>query len=1223
MPAMWLPGQVVHGLYDVLEVIGSGGMGLVYRVRHREWRIDLAVKVPRPELVGSPRAMHNFESEAELWVGLGLHPHTVNCVYVRRMDGVPWVFAEWADGGNLAEAVRTRRVHRQGLAGLLDIAIQSAWGLAHAHASGLVHQDVKPANVLLSADGTAKVTDFGLARARFAAGERPADSGLVSCGGLTPAYCSPEQARAAAGHQVGLTRATDVWSWGVTVLELFAGGPPVKHGADAAVALDQIVHSGELAPEIPVLPRELASLLGRCFEADPDARPPGMSELAGELIDLYVRLTGEPYPRQAPSAVRLLADGLSNQALSMLDLGLPDQAEELWSKALRADPHHPHTVYNRGLHHWRAGRLSDARLVERLDEMRASHEADWVDEFLLGLVHVERGDRDQALPLLAEVAAKSPEASSALETARELPPGRPPLVLADDHATNVETGALSADGRVGASGAGSSSASEGGSVRVWDLDSGRLRCLLPAHPRRVHTVALSADGSIVASCGDEPDILVWDAVNGRPLHRLRGHVAEVWSIAVSPDGRLLTSAAADGAVLVWALGDGRVVRSLQRPHLPGSAYEISVAMDADRVVRWEGEQQDRYRVWELGTGHLVRSVRLPRRRAVLSPGGRFALTTCDEKVATAHAGTELYTVVMELWDTAGGQRVHRFELDGTYRSSRATAVSGDGRRAVVAGPSGLQLWDLAEGRCIRTEPGYDRELALDAGGRRVFFAGRCQVWEVPGPGPRAPWSYSRPRSAMQHSREANVVDRALDRAGAFVLSGQWRRAAGEVRAALRMPGYESDPDLLDQWARIGRHGRRRGLLSAWQAWELTLDHVPEYASMVGSTDRQFSVGPAVSFSLSRDGRFFLGKGLVWDLRTGQIRRRLSAHGPEMRGMVLSPDGSTVVAGCGDRQIRVWDVASGELRHLLAGHPGEVDAVSLSTDGRVLVTGCREGTVRIWDLADGTCLRHLTGHPDFAVEVALSPDTRFAFAVGFDHAVSVWDVAEGRYLHVLPGGLRHVVSTAVSVDSRTVLAIGHGSKLLFAVDPRTQEPRGVLPGHRPAEVTSLAVSADGRFARTAGADGTVRVWDIAGDIRSSPVHTLSGHRGSVTMLAPCAEDRFTLSCGADGTVRVWDLVAGTCLRTLSGHNGAVVWLGVSGDARTAVSVGKDNTARVWRLEWDFEFPEPADWNEKARPYVDAFRARREWLGDDFQHLLDTLADAGLGWLDPGGVRRKAE
>ncbi len=196
MAAVWSPGQVVDGLYEVLEVITGGGMGLVYRVRDRNWRVDLAVKVPRPELAGSPDEIADFEAEAETWVALGLHPHTVNCVYVRRLGAVPHVFAEWAGGGSLADAVSTRRVFGEGLAGLIDIAIQSAWGLAHAHANGLVHQDVKPANVLLSGDGTAKITDFGLALARSAVGERPGDTVLVSCGGLTPAYCSPEQARA-------------------------------------------------------------------------------------------------------------------------------------------------------------------------------------------------------------------------------------------------------------------------------------------------------------------------------------------------------------------------------------------------------------------------------------------------------------------------------------------------------------------------------------------------------------------------------------------------------------------------------------------------------------------------------------------------------------------------------------------------------------------------------------------------------------------------------------------------------------------------------------------------------------------------------------------------------------------------------------------------------------------------------------------------------------------
>jgi WD40 repeat protein/serine/threonine protein kinase len=1209
MARLWLPGQVVHGLYEVRDVIGSGGMGLVYRVWHRDWRIDLAVKVPRPELVSSADGVREFEAEAESWVGLGVHPHTVNCVYVRRLDGIPRVFAEWVDGGSLADAVWERRVHRNGLPGLLDVAIQCAWGLAHAHAHGLIHQDVKPANVLLTSDGTAKVTDFGLAWARAAAGERSVGAELVSYRGLTKEYCSPEQALAAAGAPIKLGRTTDVWSWALTVLELFTGGPPVRNGAEAGAALDRFMHTGQADPAIPPLPRALADLIRRCFARDPAARPSEMDGLAGELIELHARLTGEPYPRQRPSAARLLADDLSNQALSMVDLGQPDRAEQLWERALRADPHHPHTVYNRGLHRWRTGRLSDTVLVGQLEEVRASHQQDWIDEYLLGLVHSERGDRERALPLLTEVAGLAPGAAAALDVARQLPAGRPPVVLTG-HAKAVDAVGLSADGRIGATGGRETMTprppdSEGGAVCVWDLDTGRLRHKLAGHPARVEAVALSADGTVVASCGDDPTVAVWDTATGRLLHRLAGHESPVRSIAVSPDGTMLVSAAEDGAVIVWDLGSGRRVRMLQRPHDVGEGhYDVSVAMGPDRVVRWEAKHA-RFRVWDLATGYLVRSIRLPGMKPVLAPGGRFVLTGGEESLA--------------LWDTASGRPVRSFDVDG----SGVRALSGDGNRALVRG---LELWDLAAGRCLRTLPGGTDNLAkitMSEDGSRALAAAfeRSYAWDLTGLGPRAPWSYPRPKSVVEHVTAAGVVAGALAEADRFVRNGQWAAAAGELHTALGLPGYERNGELLERWAQLGRRGRRRGLRAAWQVRAIPVANVPSRDhGVILSTERHFDAGPDATYSLSRDGRVFLARYVVWDLATGEIRRTLSTGGPTVQAVALSPDGSNVVAGCGDRAVRVWDVATGRIRHLLTGHPGEIGAVTVSPDGRLAVSACGERTVRVWDLARGTCLRVLTGQPDWSTSVALSPDTRLVLAVGFEGAASVLDVARGRFLHILPGRPCQVTSSMVSFDGRTVLSTGHAATGIWVADPRTRELRRMLPGHHPDKVTWLAVSADGRVGHSAGADGTVRVWDLAGGIC---LRVLTGHSGAVNMLAPCADDRFTLSCGADGTVRVWDLRSGQCLRALAGHVGEVVWIGLSGDARTVVSVGADKTIRVWRLEWDYDFPDSADWNERARPYVEAFMARAEWFAGDIQDLFDTLAEAGLGWMSTAAVARMVE
>ena len=195
VPGTWEPGDLLLDLYEVRGELGHGGMGTVYRVHHRGWNLELAVKCPRPD---AP-AVTGFAAEAEAWVDLGLHPHVVTCHYVRTLGGIPRVFAELVEGGSLADWIRDGRLYAGGpeaaLARMLDVAIGFAWGLGYAHERGLVHQDVKPANVLLTPEGTAKVTDFGLvgARPRVAAGADPGASIRVEAGAYTPAYASPEQ----------------------------------------------------------------------------------------------------------------------------------------------------------------------------------------------------------------------------------------------------------------------------------------------------------------------------------------------------------------------------------------------------------------------------------------------------------------------------------------------------------------------------------------------------------------------------------------------------------------------------------------------------------------------------------------------------------------------------------------------------------------------------------------------------------------------------------------------------------------------------------------------------------------------------------------------------------------------------------------------------------------------------------------------------------------------
>src|SRR5213594_2395451 len=155
---------------------------------------------------------------------------------------------------------------------ILDIGIQFAWGLKHAHEKGLVHRDVKPGNVMVTQTGIAKVSDFGSARARAQTTE-PSQldecrGRLVSCGSLmTIPYRSPEQA---AGDE--LSTKTDVWSWAASIFEMFAGQPFWLRGELAPQALEWFLRNGEASDTVPRMPSGLVELLRSCFRRDPKAR---------------------------------------------------------------------------------------------------------------------------------------------------------------------------------------------------------------------------------------------------------------------------------------------------------------------------------------------------------------------------------------------------------------------------------------------------------------------------------------------------------------------------------------------------------------------------------------------------------------------------------------------------------------------------------------------------------------------------------------------------------------------------------------------------------------------------------------------------------------------------------------------------------------------------------------------------------------------------------------
>ena len=272
-------------------------MGKVYLVKSRFTGSSFALKRAKGLKETDRR---NFLAELQVWIDLPEHPNLVPCRFFRSVGLEILIFADYVKEGSLKEWIASRRLYqgspREALERMLDIAIQFAWGLHCLHEMGLVHQDVKPANVLMSGEGKPQVTDYGLARGRAAAGEaRSAGAGqsiLVSSGGGTPAYWSPEQA----GGQP-ITRTTDTWSWGVSVLEMFTGEVTWMSGLGAPAVLEQLLREGAQADGIPQMPGGVAELLGQCFQTEPRARPGSLGEAVDRLEAVFRKSVGAKYDR--------------------------------------------------------------------------------------------------------------------------------------------------------------------------------------------------------------------------------------------------------------------------------------------------------------------------------------------------------------------------------------------------------------------------------------------------------------------------------------------------------------------------------------------------------------------------------------------------------------------------------------------------------------------------------------------------------------------------------------------------------------------------------------------------------------------------------------------------------------------------------------------------------------------------------------------------------------
>jgi WD40 repeat protein len=1003
------------GRYQILQELGRGGMGRVYRAFDPELKREVALKTMLPG--NDPQLMNRFMQEAAAMAKLS-QPNIVKVYDMGTIANAHYFTMELINGKDLAHWLREGKMT---IRRAVEIVRKVAHAIDYAHREGILHRDLKPSNIMLDQQGEPKIMDFGLAM------EMDRDKRMSKSGAVlgTPAYMPPEQAL---GKRKEMDERSDVYSLGAVLYELITGCAPFR-GSNAATIIAQVLDSTPHAPSrlSKKVPQEVENICLKCLEKEKDRRYQSAHELA---LDLERFLAGEPVLAMKPGLFYRLGKWVKKNRLAAslaiiftltLAISLTVYFIEL-----------KHAYGNVLIEKTRAEEATKAAVKERnkAEEQRKQAVANLVFSYvqqassmwhtgyyqhaaLLYAYAIEQGDgcdpsKQLSLPARLRLMYSFPgiphrrllwrdrhvlDRSLAFADADKLNFVSKDEIHMYDRTTgdtvrikgtsnDMYSAAFSKSGKLAAIGT-----TDSGELHLWDLTTRTLLCTLQAHSGKVIHVAFSPDEKLLASASSDYTVRLWDVTNlaDKPV-TLEGHTDRVIAVTFSADGKTLASASDDRNIRLW---------NVQKHSLICTFY---------------------------GHNDVIHDL-------VFSPDGRLIASSGDDSI-------------IRLWDV--NKKSLTMLLKGHFLGARALAFSPDSKTlASGGGESQVRLWDVESGMTKMVLAGHLNKvnsLAFSPDGQWLVSAGKDRLtylWHLPGKLLHSTLHHAEDVSGLAFNSDGTILassggDKALrfwdekdgsyvqrlppplypakiysmavgnGRLGQFVAATRQEKIeirelhSKKVWATLLQPNL-TQPDLMRPDIALSvAFSPDASLLAAGFLYGKVYLWEMDGQSLKWTLEGQSASVRSLAFS--HDGRFLAcgsdGDIHIWNLDYRKQPAILVVPPPfSTRSLAFRPDGKVLASAHEDCMVRLWypPWQSGKESVVLQGHASRVNSVAFSADGKMLASGSDDQMVRLWDSGSRELYHILQGNPGGVSALSFHPQKPLLACGGNDNNIFLWHI----------------------------------------------------------------------------------------------------------------------------------------------------------------------------------------------------------------------------------------